>query len=267
MGDDVCAPCEASSLLQPVAQRPVTIPGLVKPDISIRIRCSIRKQYRRGRNSCGATPLVNSDNSQAHGFETTMLIRSGHLLTSSDDDIGDALTAAYRAEGIEVIERTKIERVEVRDGKKVVHAVVDGKPQEFVADEIYNALGRSANVDGLGLELAGVKYQPFGIPVDAQMRTSNHDIYAIGDVTGEYPLVHVAIYQGEIAARNAVTGSHEQADYRIVGAHDFLRSQIGVVGATEKELVKGGVSYVRGRYDFAEHGKAMTLNKTQGFVK
>lgn len=202
------------------------------------------------------------------GAKTTMLIRSGHLLTESDDDIGDTLTAAYRAEGIDVVERTTLERVEVRGGKKVIHGTVEGKPREFVADEIFYALGRSPNVDGLDLEKAGVKYSPKGIPVDTMLRTSNHDIYAIGDVTGDWPLVHVAIYQGEVAARNATTGSKEQADYRIVTAHTiFSDPQIAIVGATEKQLVKSGTSYVRGRYDFAEHGKAMCLNKTTGFVK
>lgn len=202
------------------------------------------------------------------GAKTTMLIRSSHLLTSSDDDIGDALTAAYRAEGIEVVSKTSLERVETRGGKKIVHALVDGAARTFEADEIFYAMGRSPNVEGLDLEKAGVTYHPGGIPVDSMLRTSNHDIFAIGDVTGDYPLVHVAIYQGEIAARNAITGSKEQADYRIVTAHTiFSDPQIAVVGATEKQLVKSGTSYVRGRYDFSEHGKAMCLNKTIGFVK
>ena len=202
------------------------------------------------------------------GAKTTMLIRSGHLLTESDDDIGDTLTAAYREEGIDVVTRVTLESVEVKGGKKIVHGIVDGQAREFIADEIFYAMGRSPNVEGLDLEKAGVKYSPKGIPVDAMLRTSNHDIYAIGDVTGEWPLVHVAIYQGEIAARNATTNAKEMADYRIVTAHTiFSDPQIAVVGATEKHLVKSGTSYVRGRYDFAEHGKAMCLNKTQGFVK
>ncbi len=202
------------------------------------------------------------------GAKTTMLIRSNHLLTSSDDDIGSELTKAYRQEGIEVVDGTKLDRVEVKNGKKVLYASVNGEMREFAVDEIFYALGRSPNVEGLDLEAAGVKYERGGIPVDMQLRTSNHDIYAIGDVTGDYPLVHVAIYQGEIAARNAVCNQNDEADYRIVTAHTiFSDPQIAVVGATEKELVAKNIEYVRGRYDFAEHGKAMTLNKTHGFVK
>ncbi|MBV8530925.1 MAG: hypothetical protein JO104_06375, partial [Candidatus Eremiobacteraeota bacterium] len=93
-------------------------------------------------------------------------------------------------------------------------------------------------------------------------------VYAVGDVTGEYMLVHVAIYQGEIAARNACLDVEEAADYRLVGAHTvFSDPQFAAVGMSEKALRQGEIPYVTGRYDFAEHGKAQCLGKTKGFVK
>lgn len=203
------------------------------------------------------------------GAKTTMIIRSRHLLTETDDDVGEELTASFRREGIEVCTRAILHRVEVRDGMKVVVASIEGVEREFAAEEIFYALGRVPNVEGLGLEAAGVNFHAIsGIDVDLELRTSNPDIYAVGDVTGDYPLVHVAIYQGEIAGRNAVCGQHDRADYRTVTAHTvFSDPQVAMVGASEKTLTRNGIPYVRGRYDFAEHGKAMTLNKTVGFVK
>jgi pyruvate/2-oxoglutarate dehydrogenase complex dihydrolipoamide dehydrogenase (E3) component len=203
------------------------------------------------------------------GTKTTMIIRSGHLLTETDDDIGNTLTAAFREEGIDVVTHATLHRVERRDGKKVVIASIDGVEKEFAADEIFYALGRVPNVAGLDLEKANVNYRPItGIDVDLHLRTSNPDIYAVGDVTGQFLLVHVAIYQGEIAARNAIDGRNEEADYRIYPAHTvFSDPQVAHVGRSEKQLRKEGRPYVVGRYDFAEHGKSMTLNKTIGFVK
>lgn len=204
------------------------------------------------------------------GAKTTILIRSGHLLTAADDDVGDALTRYFREDGIEVVTHTKLLRVETRGSKKVVHYLDgEGTARELVVDEIFNALGRAPNVSGLGLENAGVAFDPgVGVTVDRALRTNVPHIYAIGDVTGEYLLVHVAIYQGEIAARNAITGAADEADYRIQSAHTvFTEPQIGHVGMTEKELTAAGIPYCVGRYDFAEHGKAMTLNATRGFVK
>ena len=100
---------------------------------------------------------------------------------------------------------------------------------------------------GLGLDTAGVAFDAArGVVVDETLRTSRPNIFAVGDVTGDYPLVHVAIYQGEIAARNAVSGEHEEADYRIVSAHTiFTDPQIAHVGMTEKELKAAGIDALR----------------------
>ena len=203
------------------------------------------------------------------GAKTTMLIRSGHLLTYADDDVGDALTTYFREDGIHVIERTQVTRVERRGPRKVVHYLLHGEKHELVVEEIFFAQGRVPSVEGLGLATAGVAFdQSRGIVIDATLRTSRPNIFAVGDVTGDYPLVHVAIYQGEMAARNAIKGENEEADYSIVSAHTiFTDPQIAHVGMTEKELTAAGIEHCVGRYSFAEHGKAMCLNTTRGFVK
>lgn len=203
------------------------------------------------------------------GAKTTILIRSGHLLTETDDDVGNALTGYFREEGIDVVTGTTLVRAERRGTKKAVHFTVSGESREIVADEIFYALGRTPNVAGLDLEKAGVAYHALkGIDVDATLRTSNPNIYAVGDVTGEYMLVHVAIYQGEVAARNACLNGREEADYSLIAAHTvFCDPQVAAVGKSEKTLQREGARYVRGRYDFAEHGKAQCLGKTKGFVK
>jgi pyruvate/2-oxoglutarate dehydrogenase complex dihydrolipoamide dehydrogenase (E3) component len=203
------------------------------------------------------------------GAKTTILIRSGHLLTASDDDVGDALTRYFREDGITVIPHTRVTRVEKRGTRKVIHYSVEGERLELVAEEVFFAQGRVPNIDGLGLATAGVQFDPSqGIAVDSTLRTNQRHIFAVGDVTGEYPLVHVAIYQGEIAARNAVTGTNEEADYRLTSAHTiFSDPQVAHVGMNEKELKRAGIEYCMGKYDFAEHGKAMVLGTTRGFVK
>lgn len=203
------------------------------------------------------------------GAKTTILIRGAHLLSESDDDVGDALVGYFRDEGIDVVAGAQLERAQRRDGRKVVRYRADGQEREVAAEEIFYALGRTPNLDGLALENANVAYHPTGgIAVDATMRTSNPEIFAVGDVTGTYMLVHVAIYQGEVAARNSCLKGVEAADYRIFAAHTiFTDPQIAAVGASEKQLQAKGIRYVVGRYDFAEHGKAQCLAKTKGFVK
>jgi pyruvate/2-oxoglutarate dehydrogenase complex dihydrolipoamide dehydrogenase (E3) component len=203
------------------------------------------------------------------GVKTSIVLRSAHLLSGEDHDIGDALTEYYRDEGIDVHTQTQIMRVSKRDGRKVVHVVKGGVEGDLEAGELLYCLGRVPNFSGLNLDAAEVKCHAItGIEIDETMRTCNPNIYAIGDVAGKHMLVHVAIYEGEIAARNALNGGSEKVDYSLQKAHTiFSDPQVAVVGRTERELQAQGIAYVKGTYDFAEHGKAQCINKTKGFVK
>ncbi len=203
------------------------------------------------------------------GVKTSIVLRSAHLLSGEDHDIGEALTEYYRDEGIEVHTQTQIVRVSARDGKKIVHVVHEGVDGELEADQILYCLGRVPNIEGLNLDGANVRcHHITGIEIDETMQTCNPHFYAIGDVAGKHMLVHVAIYEGEIAARNAITGERNAVDYSLQKAHTvFSDPQVALAGATERELQRDGVAYVMGRYDFAEHGKAECINKTKGFVK
>jgi pyruvate/2-oxoglutarate dehydrogenase complex dihydrolipoamide dehydrogenase (E3) component len=204
------------------------------------------------------------------GVPTTIVIRAPHLLSAEDHDLGIGLTEYLREEGMRVESDARIERVSVRDdGMKVAHYVKDGVEQSVAAHEILYALGRVPNVEGMDLERAGVDvHEITGIAVDDTLRTSNPDIFAVGDVTGQYPLVHVAIQQGEIAGRNAATGAHERADYRLTKTHTiFTDPQVAVVGETERTLNAAKIPFLRATYPFNEHGKAVALGKIKGFVK
>jgi pyruvate/2-oxoglutarate dehydrogenase complex dihydrolipoamide dehydrogenase (E3) component len=204
------------------------------------------------------------------GVPTTIVIRSGQLLSGEDTDVGTGLTAYFRAEGIGVETGAAVQRVTVDpDGRKVVHFLQDGVEKSVSAHEILYALGRVPNVAELDLEAAGVRYHPvLGVETDAAMRTSQSHIFAVGDVTGRFLLVHIAIQQGEIAARNAIRSGSEVADYRISKTHTiFTDPQVAIVGETEKELQKAGIPYLSASMPFDDHGKAIAIGKTKGFVK
>ncbi len=206
------------------------------------------------------------------GVKTSIVLRSPHLLSGEDHDVGEGLTEYFRAEGIDVHTETQIVRAGRRGEKKLAYVVHNGVEGEIEADELLYCLGRVPNFEGLNLAAAGVPcHNITGIETDETMRTCNPDFYAIGDVAGKHMLVHVAIYEGEVAARNALSKTKdppEKADYTITAAHTvFSDPQVAVVGKTERELQAKGVAYVKGAYDFAEHGKAQCIGKTKGFVK
>jgi pyruvate/2-oxoglutarate dehydrogenase complex dihydrolipoamide dehydrogenase (E3) component len=204
------------------------------------------------------------------GVPVTIVIRSGQLLSAEDADVGEGLTTYFREEGIAIEARAQVVRVSVgADGRKIVHYKQDGTEKSVAAHEIFYTLGRVPAVSGLNLEAAGVKYHAVtGIEADATLRTSQSHIFAVGDVTGQYLLVHVAIQQGEAAARNAIRGTHERVDYSLSKTHTvFTDPQVAVVGESEKELLAAGTPYRVASTPFNDHGKAISIGRTKGFVK
>ena len=204
------------------------------------------------------------------GAQTTMLIRSSHLLTRERRRRrrrADRRTSATKASNVVTERRCWTCGAKAR--KRSFATCATAASTKRPARRSSTRWGASPNTAGLSLESAGVAYDPAGgIAVDSTLRTSNPNIFAVGDVTGEYMLVHVAIYQGEVASRNACQDASEVAEYGLMGAHTmFTDPQVAVAGMSEKELRERGIGYVVGRYDFAEHGKAQCLGKTKGFVK
>jgi pyruvate/2-oxoglutarate dehydrogenase complex dihydrolipoamide dehydrogenase (E3) component len=202
------------------------------------------------------------------GVPTTIVLRGPRLLSKEDDDVGDALAAALATEGVRVETCARLVRVERRGDRKVVHAECAGQARELAAQQILVATGRQPAIRELDLAAAGVAFSEREVPVDAHLRTNVPHIYAAGDVVGRVQIVHHAIQQAEVAARNAVRkGPPEPIDDRLIPQVVFTDPQFGRVGLTEKEAAALGVDVLVGRYRFEDHGKAMCLARTEGFVK
>lgn len=207
------------------------------------------------------------------GSQTTILQRSKHVVRNYDPDVSKELERALSADGIDV--RTGVKLLEVRKtgkGKKILFQR-GNKREEIVVDEILYALGREPALAGLNLEKAGVTVTDGKLPVNETMATSAPHIFAVGDTVGPYEVVHIAIQQGELAARNAVNhvrGDHEIAekiDYRLKAIVTFTHPQIASVGLTETEAKEQGLDFVTAKYPFNDHGKSQIGGHDFGFVK
>ena len=203
------------------------------------------------------------------GTKVTILQRGRTLLSEMDEDVGCALEAALIDEGIEVV--TGVQLLHVTHGAtgKTVWAMKDGCERSYVGEEILQALGRRPNIEGLHLELAEVTAAGGRIVVDGGMRTSKAHIYAVGDVNDVTPIVHLAIKQGEIAAYNAthIDQPPKTIDHRLDTEVVFTDPQVAVLGLNETRAKAEGIPYLSASYPFADHGKALCLGATQGFVK
>ncbi len=202
------------------------------------------------------------------GVATTIVQRSATLLSAEDPDVGETLRTWLEKDGIRVLCNAALRRVERRPAGKCVVAEIDGVESRIEAEQIFVALGRRPNVDGFGFEAAGVSYDRNGVAVDEHLRTTNPNIYAAGDVTGLWELVHVAVYGGALAAQNAFSEQQQAIDYDLWAARAvFTDPQVGIAGLTERQCLKRGIAYHKATYPFDDLGKAITAELTAGFVK
>ncbi len=202
------------------------------------------------------------------GVQVTLVQRSGRILREEDPEAAAAVETVFRREGMTVYTGTRLTGAARRGDGKVVTFEHGGQPVEVAAEEILFALGRRPHLEGLQLEQAGVETVDGRIATDAGMRTSAPHIYAAGDCTGPYEIVHIAIQQGEIAARNilAVSGAH-QMDYRLLISVVFTDPQVARVGLTEAEAKSANRPFLAASYPFGDHGKSMLMEARDGFVK
>jgi dihydrolipoamide dehydrogenase len=162
------------------------------------------------------------------GGEVVLLEGSEHVLAREPAPLGEALGEVLRRDGVELILGVHATAAR-RDGEDYVLDLDDGRAVR--GDRLLVATGRRPRVDGIGLETVGIEPDAHGIPVDAHMR-AGEGLWAIGDVTGIWPLTHVGKYQGRIAAAN-ILGEPREANYEAVPRITYTDPQAGAVGATQ----------------------------------
>jgi pyruvate/2-oxoglutarate dehydrogenase complex dihydrolipoamide dehydrogenase (E3) component len=193
------------------------------------------------------------------GGEAVVTDRAEHLLPREPAPLGEALGETLSREGIELVLGVGAASAR-RDGDDYVLAFDDGR--ELRGDRLLVATGRRPRVDSIGLETVGIEADPHGIPVDAHMRAGDR-LWAIGDITGIWPLTHVGKYAGEIVAAN-ILGEPREANYDAVPRVVFTDPQAAATGAGEARFsgtaavseVAKTATYTQA---YAESGGFMTL--------
>ncbi len=202
------------------------------------------------------------------GVKITLIQRSPYVLHEFDIDATDELEKVFRREGMTVFTNTKLTGASQKGGMKRISFLHDAREIEVEAEEVLYALGRIPNTASLGLENAGVNTEDGRIIANDEMQTSTKHIYAVGDCTGPYEIVHLAVMQGEVAGHNiAQPRQPRRMDYRLLTSVVFTEPQLAKVGLTEKEALLRNIPYLAASYPFADHGKSLIMEAKDGFVK
>ena len=201
------------------------------------------------------------------GVKVALIQRSEHILKEFDTDAAVEIEKVFRREGIRVFTGTKLLDTKQSGRLKTISFAHDGKAVSVSAEEILFALGRVPNTAALDLEKAGVKTEGGRIIADEFMQTSAPHVYAAGDCTGPHEIVHLAVQQGEIAARNIAKPGSARMDYRLLVSVVFTEPQVAFVGLTEKAAGARQIPFQAASYPFNDHGKSLIMEAKDGFVK
>lgn len=183
---------------------------------------------------------------------------------NTDDEIATRLLRILEKQGIAFHLSAKV--LEIR-GNTLQYAQPDGSNASFTAECLLNATGRSPNVQGLGLEDAGVDFSPKGVRTDEYGRTNVPGIWACGDVTGRRMLAHAATREG-IAAVNNMFGKKDRIRYNAIPSVLYTHPEVACVGASEEELKAAGTEYRKAMVPMAVAGRFLIENEgASGVVK
>lgn len=213
---------------------------------------------------------IGMEMAQAHrrlGCRVTVL-DIGHVLPKDDPAFAAIVRAALENEGVHIIEKTGIREIEHDAGAVTVHIEKDGRLSTIKGSHILAAAGRAANVDGLGLENAGIAFDKKGIKTDARLRTNKKHIFAAGDAAGGPQFTHVAGYHAGIIIRNIVFKIPAKVDYAALPWVTYTDPELAHVGATEAMAREKYGDTIRAvTWPFRENDRAQAEHRTEGMIK
>lgn len=219
----------------------------------------------------GAGPLGLEFAQMFHHFGTkvTVLQRGKSILPKVEPEIVSALHKYLTEEGMTIYTEAEVLSARKEDNEKVVKAKAKGVEQEFRAEEIFLAAGKTPNTKELNLEAAGVEVdEKEAIKVNEYQKTSVDHVFAVGDVTNQkLRLETTAGKEGTFAAKNALTGSKDGVNYWQVPYAVFTYPAVAGVGMTDADVVEFGGKCTCGTLDFAKIPKAHAIRDTRGVIK
>jgi pyruvate/2-oxoglutarate dehydrogenase complex dihydrolipoamide dehydrogenase (E3) component len=203
------------------------------------------------------------------GSAVTLIEAGEHFLPREDAEAAAVLLEAFARDGIDVRLRTSLARVEVRDRQRVLHLESGGRRSTIEADAILVGVGRAANVEGLGLDAAGVRFTGHGVEVDDHLRTSNRRIYAAGDVASPFKFTHTADAMARIVVQNALFGfaGRRRMSSLVIPWCTYTDPEIAHVGMYERDAAAAGIAVRTFVVPMAEVDRAVADGEIDGFVK
>lgn len=202
------------------------------------------------------------------GCDTTIIELMPRLLPGEDEEVSAELQKAFRKRKIKYQLDTKLDKMEKTDaGVVVTGKTTKGEDVRLEAEMLLVAVGRMPFIEGLGLESTKVKVERGAIIVDEFLRTSEPNVYAIGDVIPTPWLAHLASKEGILAVEQIAEQHAQPINLRHVPSCTYCDPEVASVGLTEAKARQEGYDVKVGKFPFSASGKARIIGEEEGFVK
>ncbi len=204
---------------------------------------------------------------QSLGTEVTLVEFLPRVVPNEDEEVSKQLERSFKKLKMRVLTDSTVETADT-SGKKCKVSIKTPKGMEIVeADIVLSAVGVSANIEGIGLEKAGVRTEKGKVIVDNFYNTTIPGIYAIGDIVHGPALAHVASAEGITCVEKIAGKDVEPLDYNNLPACTYTNPEIASVGLTEAAAKEAGHEIKIGKFPFTASGKASASGSKEGFVK
>ena len=201
------------------------------------------------------------------GADTTVVEVMDRVLPVEDAEISALAKKQFVKQGMKIIEKATIKKLDRAAGKVTAHIEKDGKTETQAFDTVISAVGIVGNVENLGLEKLGVTIDRTHVVTDEYCRTGVEGLYAIGDVAGAPWLAHKASHEGVMVAE-LIAGQHPHPiKPNAIPGCTYCNPQVASVGLTEEKAKAAGYDIKVGRFPFIGNGKAIALGEPEGLVK
>lgn len=203
------------------------------------------------------------------GTQVTVVEYAPNLAPLEDDEISKLLERSFRKAKITVMTGTEVKNVALSADSESCTITVVGKKGEQVleADVVLSAVGIAANIENIGLELAGVAVERGRVTVDDHYRTSAEGVYAIGDMIPTPALAHVATAEAIHCAEFIAGLAPKGVDYAVVPSCIYTTPEVASVGLTEAQALEQGYTLRIGKFPYTASGKATAAGNRDGMVK
>ncbi len=202
------------------------------------------------------------------GTDVTVVDMAPGILPKDDLDLSTEIMEILKDEGIKFYLNHTIEATaDLGNQKEVTLKSKNGNTLGLKAETLLIALGRVANVEGLGLETIGIEHDRRGIKVDRRMRTNHKHIYAVGDVNGGFQFTHTAGYEGGIVVSNAIFRLPRKADYTYLPWCTYTDPPLGNIGMNETMAKKAGIDYTVWTESFKSNDRSLAEGEQRGKIK